>query len=852
MDRVWANNASPTPPTMPVGLEVGYVKDSGAGTVPGYWWYHVVTESLCKIVEEGDLVPDASNVTQIVDAIRNIAKRMYTPGLSRTELALKATQGYYTSDVNFIECTHNTYPGDDGAASFLRISATDLNALGFSPFAKNKLAFQDASGDYWLLATERPRLAMVGCFGQPIGDVPVGNSDTDCRPYILVLDEYIAKYLKKPTVMEYGNANYYLDANTQLSAFTGITGPDVAGRSSTALDGIDSVEGIDYIPGLVLAPGASLKISDYFYSRFLTVKRLGIQQHNTMLGALNAQLTFTGTGVTRSSATGAARNVTIENFVAYGFAFGLDAVKMHGCRIGDIYGDCTTLVLLRNSGETCWMGPAKRKPSLTNNSVISPRSITVVSLFNSGGYVGVNTLENVVDEGLVTGMRVGNNKLPDAFVNTRHTATVLSNNSVRLNNVVWDPAYAGYALTQRSSISFQPQGSTAITEFYNSGGKVGVRTFLSMPFIVGHQALLGCGELSPRGYHNVYQVVNDKDFVLDVAWDAALLTFPVQDADLSAMPGNRRHSSIIEYWGTTEGFAQASVESDGVRTDFAHKGNSGFFCSSSSAHIAGSNEGGTVGELDMGDPFTRGLVLRRPRTRFTGDFKSNGIGVHIDMDEVDDVGFGYGVQLTDGGIASLKVSVGRAVLIGARYKGQGRILLDNPYSVDILEGDFRPENVIGTAAERKRVYLRWRDTYNVNEIVGRNNIHTWDDDGDPKLVMSVTNKGVNLLNRYEDVNTGSVIIKYEEHNNSEITLINNTSGVNFDPSAAEFINGFNFKIRNLRPAGDLTIPTEWGTAVTVKYRLNAAHTRILSGGVVTLTVKVFGTTKFLFIEGDTA
>lgn len=80
MKNVWALNASATPPTKPASLEVGWPKDSGPATIPGAWWFYMVTQELLSAVTEAGLVQSDTNVTQLKDAIAIIAKKSVSSG----------------------------------------------------------------------------------------------------------------------------------------------------------------------------------------------------------------------------------------------------------------------------------------------------------------------------------------------------------------------------------------------------------------------------------------------------------------------------------------------------------------------------------------------------------------------------------------------------------------------------------------------------------------------------------------------------------------------------------------------------------------------------------------------------
>lgn len=771
---------------------------------------------------------------------------------SRVVLAGLALAGGIPSSATSVMAGCNTTPGDEGGVPFRRCSAAEFAAFGLSAETAALVSFLDASGDRWLIDTPNPHLASVGCFPQPLGVAPVASSATSCRPYVVALSEFLSKTRTNGGVIRYGRGNYYFHEDTALDDYVGISGPETQGRESLASGEIDAVGGVDFVPGIVHRSSTTFEIGDNFYSDYLCVKRQGIAQHTTMAGALDMQMSFAGTGI-KKRGTGSARNVTIRNFVAYGFEIGLDGYKMPGCRIGDHYGDCLILVMLRDSGETCWLKPGKRKPSLSNNDTIKPRTITVTGLFDSGGYVGVTTAEDVIANGLTTGQRIGNNKLPAAFVNLRRTVTVLGANSVRLNDEPWSSDYASFTLTDRSNITFQPSGGAGVTAFYNASGKVGVRTAVAMPFTVGHYAILGCGELPPRGFRRIHQVISTTDFVVDVAWDAALLSFNMRDAELSAMPNNRRMSSASPYWGTTEAFATALINCDGARVEVAHKGNGGVYCDSGSVNLEMSNEGGSIGETDLDDPDSRGLVTTQPRTVVTGALKSTGLAWDVVMETSADKCFGYGMQLTDNGVGSLRVTTGGVTIVGARTKGAGRLLVSNPSGVDILEGDFTSASVVGSAADKKKVALRWRSGDEVREIAGVWQQSVWDSSGNDLVVYRATENGVYTRPQaYTSTGTvgAAVVTLTTYHHGCDIELTTNTATIILDATTVP--DGFKFTVRNHRPAGDWTIPTSWGSGVVMQYAKGVSHTKLSALGWADFVVRVISGTRYLLIRGDTA
>lgn len=78
VDRVYQRNATETAPQPPSDPSVGYPTNGNpAGgipaTAPGAWWYHMITESLRKIVVQAGLTPDHEDLDQVVEALNALA-----------------------------------------------------------------------------------------------------------------------------------------------------------------------------------------------------------------------------------------------------------------------------------------------------------------------------------------------------------------------------------------------------------------------------------------------------------------------------------------------------------------------------------------------------------------------------------------------------------------------------------------------------------------------------------------------------------------------------------------------------------------------------------------------------------
>ena len=78
-NRKWEADAIVSPPTAPVSPSDGYPTNGDPlsaqnATEPGAWWFHAIGEELRALIIEGGLTPDISTLTQLRDAVKNIAK----------------------------------------------------------------------------------------------------------------------------------------------------------------------------------------------------------------------------------------------------------------------------------------------------------------------------------------------------------------------------------------------------------------------------------------------------------------------------------------------------------------------------------------------------------------------------------------------------------------------------------------------------------------------------------------------------------------------------------------------------------------------------------------------------------
>lgn len=78
VDRVYQRNTSDSAPQPPTDPSIGYPTGGNPAegvpaTVPGPYWYHMITESLRRVVVAAGLEPDHLNLDRLKDAVRQAA-----------------------------------------------------------------------------------------------------------------------------------------------------------------------------------------------------------------------------------------------------------------------------------------------------------------------------------------------------------------------------------------------------------------------------------------------------------------------------------------------------------------------------------------------------------------------------------------------------------------------------------------------------------------------------------------------------------------------------------------------------------------------------------------------------------
>ncbi len=73
MDRLFESDVSATPPALPSPGAAGFPQNGGVSaspTVPGAYWFHMITESLRNVITGAGLSPDAADLTLLFQSIQ--------------------------------------------------------------------------------------------------------------------------------------------------------------------------------------------------------------------------------------------------------------------------------------------------------------------------------------------------------------------------------------------------------------------------------------------------------------------------------------------------------------------------------------------------------------------------------------------------------------------------------------------------------------------------------------------------------------------------------------------------------------------------------------------------------------
>jgi hypothetical protein len=635
-----------------------------------------------------------NNVTTVTNQVTDLSTTVTQVGRtydSRAAAEAAAAAGEIPAIVTAIRIEGWATRGDGGASVYVRVTSAPAHSL----------YFLDASGGFWELDEAEPHFAMAGILGDDLGADPT----TDCTDGWNALYAYLEA--RGGGEARYGWRNYFFADHADLPERCGVRGPPGQGRDPKFTGLSTTIEALHYQPGLVFATNKSLRYTDACFVMGCTVRRAGIVVHTDMEGALDRQVAFNSILIAKWRA-GDATGCTFAGNNLYGGEIGLDAVSCNSLVEGENYGDCTTLILARDSGETKKIKGSKRKPILTTNAAISPETISVVSIYDHMGFVGVEVAESLSAAGLTTGQRVASDNLPEPYPGVRLTVTLIDDNNFYFPDTTWDPSYATYD-TSNSDFTFQPGGSSGLDSttapvYETAGGNIGVRTLIDMPFQVGHLAVFGAGSLPQSAFTHILTRVNARDFEINQPWptdageEAALLALDDALFELAAMPNTRLHKvgttageRCQDITGSYLGYGVINSGGAGTYIEFASKGGGGLYLSDTATTVNGRVEGGTVGDLEM--DAAGGIALHIANTRMTvlGSYKSNSTGLRAEFASRRHYVTTLGCEFVDNRTAAIWQSNGRGFYINSNTRGEGKTLLDGIDTFWAFGGDIQPE-----------------------------------------------------------------------------------------------------------------------------------------------------------------
>jgi hypothetical protein len=104
VDRVYQRNTSDSAPQPPTDPSIGYPTGGNPAqgvpaTIPGPYWYHMITESLRKVITDAGLEPNHTDLNQLAEALGNLAPAQNiavfdTPGVTNWPVPEVLKQGH--------------------------------------------------------------------------------------------------------------------------------------------------------------------------------------------------------------------------------------------------------------------------------------------------------------------------------------------------------------------------------------------------------------------------------------------------------------------------------------------------------------------------------------------------------------------------------------------------------------------------------------------------------------------------------------------------------------------------------------------------------------------------------------
>lgn len=121
---------------------------------------------------------------------------------SRSEAATAAAGGQIDATTQALICTGYATPGDVSTVQFyVRVTNATLVAYGLSTTSKAILAFQDASTDWWLLATDSVTPRQLGHNGGVASGTPTAGTGYTWRQVAAAVNEYATLVIKSPVTL---------------------------------------------------------------------------------------------------------------------------------------------------------------------------------------------------------------------------------------------------------------------------------------------------------------------------------------------------------------------------------------------------------------------------------------------------------------------------------------------------------------------------------------------------------------------------------------------------------------------------------------------------------------------------
>lgn len=139
MDRHWDVNGAASAPAVPVNV-LGpnvYPQAGVSPSMPGPWWFHMVTEEMRSVISAAGLTPDRADLTQLVEAI-DLLITAAAPQPASIQGVFKNLQASATgtnatvtvsADEIAVESTANAYKTLRGVALSINSAAAGANGL---------------------------------------------------------------------------------------------------------------------------------------------------------------------------------------------------------------------------------------------------------------------------------------------------------------------------------------------------------------------------------------------------------------------------------------------------------------------------------------------------------------------------------------------------------------------------------------------------------------------------------------------------------------------------------------------------------------------------------------------------